>query len=215
MHTIERFICSKIKNEKLTKAEIVKRIGYRNISKGLRHFDDFLKGNFQNRFILKNLITALGLTPEEWNEVIQATNLEIEKEVQEEKLQEQLSFKPFIYCQTERSRPGQIFIAAMLRVDLFRIIKLPENFRSLCEADKTELRKELIIKKLSAYDGCVPTFGKITAFVQKLDYYDEISDRDVFDLNGDLMLNADYALKDIKKGKFSLNYKNRDLLPLF
>jgi len=55
MYAIHRFLQETMKQKKISKKELVQRLGYNNISKGIRRIDEFLEKATPNEYIVKTM----------------------------------------------------------------------------------------------------------------------------------------------------------------
>ena len=90
----------------LSRSELVRRCGYKNISKGLRRLDQVYAGDFDGAAaFLRGLPEALTLPPETIQEAIEATTRQIAAEAD---ALFRASFKPAAYFLGSSNRPSQI-----------------------------------------------------------------------------------------------------------
>jgi len=208
-----------MQEKQISRVEFVNRIGYHNIAKGLRRFDEFIKENNFNKMILDNLHLALDESIEIVDCKFNETKIEIQKDIDAAKsLQEEFerkSFVPFLYCHTERRVPSPIFVCVVLGADRIKVQKLPHNYNLLSVNDQEILRKELIAKLIEKYNGIIPTFGGIICFTLKRKYDDIEDEREVFDLNGILIPSPPAEYKKISIGSTSISIKGKDITQLF
>ncbi|HPD78154.1 MAG TPA: hypothetical protein PLH88_07010 [Spirochaetota bacterium] len=55
MYAIHRFLQETMKQKKISKKELAQRLGYNNISKGIRRIDEFLEKAPLNEYIVKTM----------------------------------------------------------------------------------------------------------------------------------------------------------------
>lgn len=92
----------------LSRSELVRRCGYKNISKGLRRLDQVYAGEFEKAgALLARLPDALDLPPETVKEAITATTRQIAAEAD---ARWRASFKPAAYLLGTSNRPSQIWM---------------------------------------------------------------------------------------------------------
>ncbi len=104
----------------LTKSELARRLGYRNIAKGLRRLDQVCDGRFEHaEALLKSLPDALAVDPVVVETAI-AETLEQQRRAQEREWR--AAFVPHAVILTERLTPEPIFVAAIIGVD--RILRI-------------------------------------------------------------------------------------------
>jgi transcriptional regulator with XRE-family HTH domain len=91
----------------LTRSSLVRRCGYRNISKGIRRLEQAYAGELTPAItLLRGLSKALDLSPEVVQRAIDETSQQIAAEAD---AVWRASFKPCAYFLGSSSRPSQIF----------------------------------------------------------------------------------------------------------
>jgi len=123
---ITTLITSRCQELGLTRAQLVKRTGYKDVSKGIRRLEELLLGELQsNKYLIQGLPAALDLAANVIARAIEKTRRQI---AQEEEAAWRASFKPHAIILTERKRPEPIFLAALIGVDrLLRVDFNPEG----------------------------------------------------------------------------------------
>lgn len=219
MYSIQKYVLRIMKEKRISKKELAKRLGYQNTSKGIRRFDSFISEDYYNKNFTGSLHLALEVPEEEIDSRLRETEQEIRKDIDEQKARktdiERRSFVPYLLCHTERRIPSPIFICAIMGSDRLKIQKLPLNFNSLSPEEKTAIRKKLIEETVNRFERGIPAFGQITFFTQRLEYDDEEDEREVYDLNGDQILDPDEKIKKIYEGKATLTCKGQSITGLF
>lgn len=213
MYEIEKYILEAMKARGLKKSDLVKRMGYKNVAKGIRHLDAFMECKNFNRFIRENLAGALGVPEGEVREVMERTRRELKLEREKQRDIERQNFTPFLFCHTEKRIPSPIFVAALAGSNRMKIIQLPENYNDLPEGEQENIRKTLIIDRMQHYKGTIPAFGAITGFTLKRFFDDDEDGREVYDIQGNPIPNPPPELKKIHKGKATLTLKGRNITP--
>lgn len=184
MYPIQDFILKRMSELNLTRSEVIRKIGYQNVSKGCVKFDLFMNENNFNQFISENLYKALETSPSVIKEKITETLNIIEIELEEKRKK---AYFPHLYAHTTNRIPSPIFICAMGGFDRFKIIPLPNDFNNLSETEQTDIIKEKINISLSKYEGNIPTFGKIEHYVLSRYYEENAQDRIAYDLEGNII----------------------------
>lgn len=205
-----------MKKKSISKAQLVSKLGYRNIGKGLRRFDGFLAGSEYNPMIINNLHKALDLPEEKILRKLAKTRKVITREREIEKLKRQRlelkQFVPFLICRTERRIPSPIFVCAMLRSDRMKYVYLPKDITSMTPDERDRICCELIKQKMIKTEGKIPAFGFITHFVLKLSYFDNENERMVYAIDGSPLPDADDEMKKLHDGQPSLSVGGHDIL---
>jgi len=158
-----------------TKAQLIARLGYRNIAKGLSRLDQVCRGEFNKAdFLLSGLARGLNLEPSQIEEARVAT---VQERTQRQEAEEAHSFRPHAIFLTEHRVPTQIVIAGIIGADRQRYVYFdddaaPETFRDTV---------------LGAMPSAIPTFGRVQGFVinYRLDHAVE------YDLSGNVVTDYD------------------------
>ena len=106
----------------LRPTELVRRCGYKNISKGLRRLESVTQGCFKgNEALIQALPSAMEVAADVVKEAVSGTQRQI---YEANEAAWRVAFRPHAVILTEKDRPEQIFVAAiigverLLRVDL-------------------------------------------------------------------------------------------------
>ncbi len=219
MYSIQKYVKSKMKEKGIKKAELVKRTGYSNISRGCNRFDSFMKGESYPDIFMKNLAASLDVPQEELNEVIEKSKIEIQEDIERKRERQndidRRNFSPYLYCHTERKIPSPIFVCAVTGADRMKKIMLPEYFTILSDEERDAQRRELIKRTMKSYEGKIPGFGNILCFTEKLIFNDNEHELRVYNLKGDLIENPPPEFKKIYEGTTTLEHKGRDITRFF
>jgi hypothetical protein len=99
----------------LTRRDVVRRAGYRNVSKGLRRLDELLSGEWRKaRGLIDRLPAALDMPAETVNEAVSETDRQMRAA---EDAAWRSAFNPHAIILTEHTRPTQITLAAICGAD--------------------------------------------------------------------------------------------------
>lgn len=137
----------------LTKRELIVRLGYKNVSKGLNRLHQLYQGEFgYDDFLLARLPEALQMAP---SDLRAAKTKAVQNAALEARRQELRRFKPHAVFLTEHRIPSQIVIAAIIGADRHRYMFFdyktdPRSFRSIV---------------LEAMPASIPMFGRVVGFV--------------------------------------------------
>jgi hypothetical protein len=146
----------------MRKVELVKRLGYANINIGLRNYEDFLDGEFDQPFILDNLSTVLVIDPKVLDRAIaKAKRSDIIEELIGSMHEAQCwarNFRMHAIINTELYCPSPIFAAAMFDAAQLKVIYL-DSKRHAATYIQQALRE--LPNRLDA-QGNIPTFGEPT-----------------------------------------------------
>jgi hypothetical protein len=164
---IAALIESRSRDLALSRAELVRRAGFKNIAKGMRRLDSLLAGDLETtRELIHGLATALGVPKSMVDRAFQETRRQIERAEQEEAEKQDAAwraeFKPPAIIVTERTRPQPIFVAALIGVDNLLRLDFETGGNPLRFVKKAQQELE---QRLSRWKGTIPAFGRPTGFV--------------------------------------------------
>jgi hypothetical protein len=143
----------------ITTAEIARRVGYRNIGKGMRRINELCRGDFRAaQFIVGALPRALELPEDEVRRAVQATEDELDAgeraRIEEEERRYRATFRPHALWVTERLIPRPIFVAAFLGV---------ENLLRF-DLDMEQGEETFVAQAIAANRSWAGPFGKVVGF---------------------------------------------------
>jgi hypothetical protein len=170
----------------LSRGEFAKRLGYKNIAKGIRRIDDLCDGDIEGtKQFLDVLPQALETSAETVKGALDQTVRELElAEQQEAEARDKIwleNFRPHAIILTERTVPSPIFVAALFGVEkLLRI-----------DLDPTQRPVSFVRQVLDRLPEGVPAFGKPIGFV--INYSPDNAIR--FDRNGQPIAMLDKAAR--------------------
>ena len=183
---IAALIRSRLTELGLSHGEFVKRLGYKNIAKGIRRIDVLCEGNIEGtKHFIDVLPQALETSAEIVTLALDQTVREIElAEQQEAEAHDKLwreNFCPHAIVLTERTVPSPIFVAAIIGIEkLLRI-----------DLDATQGPVSFVRQVLDRLPEGVPAFGKPIGFV--INYSPDNAVR--FDSNGQPIAILDKAVR--------------------
>jgi hypothetical protein len=196
---IATLIRSRMTELGLSRGEFAKRLGYKNIAKGIRRIDALCDGDIEGtKQFLDTLPQALQMSAETVKLALDQTVREIElAEKQEAEASDKIwreNFRPHAIILTERTVPSPIFVAAIIGVDkLLRI-----------DLDPTQGPVSFVRQALDRLPEGVPAFGKTIGFV--INYSPDKAVR--FDQNGQPIAILDKA---VRKGAAVLRLGGRQV----
>jgi hypothetical protein len=183
---IATLIRSRMTELGLSRGELAKRLGYKNLPKGIRRIDVLCDGDLEGtKQFLDALPQALETSAETVKLALEETVREIELvERQEAEARDKIwreNFRPHAIILTERSVPSPIFVAAIIGVEkLLRI-----------DLDATQGPMSFVRHVLNRLPEEVPAFGKPIGFV--INYSPDQAVR--FDRNGQPIAMLDKAVR--------------------
>mgnify|MGYP001812682981 CR=1 FL=1 len=182
---IEKLVRERTMELGLRPTEVVRRAGYKNVSKGLRRLSELCEGNFDSsRGLITKLPNALELTSGDVRKAVRQSRQQI-AEAEEKRWRSE--FAPHAVILTERTRPQPLFIAAMIGIaELKRVDFIPGS------SPVTYIRQALegVRMKLRRWGhGQLPSFGRSTGII--VSYTPDWPVR--LDLNGEALESLDTA----------------------
>jgi hypothetical protein len=144
----------------ISRGELAKRFGYKNLAKGIRRIDALCDGDLERTKHLFGLLPqALETSPESVKLALEESFREIKSaQEQEAEAREKLwrqNFRPHVIIVTERTIPSPIFVAAILGVEkLLRI-----------DLDLTRRPVSFVEQAFERLPEGVIAFGRTTGFV--------------------------------------------------
>jgi len=157
---IATLIQSRMTELGLSRGEFAKRLGYRNIAKGIRRIDALCEGDIKGtKQFLDVLPQALETSADTVKRALEQTVRDIElAQTQEAEVRDKIwreIFYPHAIILTERTVPSPIFVAALIGVEkLLRI-----------DLDLTQGPVSFVRQVLARLPEGVPAFGKPIGFV--------------------------------------------------
>jgi hypothetical protein len=183
---IATLIQSRMTELGLSRGEFAKRLGYKNIAKGIRRIDALCDGDLEGtKQFLDVLPQALETSADTVKRALEETVREIELvERQEAETRDKIwreNFRPHAIILTEKTVPSPIFVAALIGVEkLLRI-----------DLDATQGPVSFVRQVLDRLPEGVPAFGKPIGFV--INYSPDQAVR--FDRNGQPIAILDKAVR--------------------
>ena len=171
MYAIGKLIYQTIDRDKQKKQEVVEKLGYKNISKGLRRLDDLIKSGSCHKEIHDRLPFALGVDAVLVKDAFEETKKQLQAEREE---CERKHFYPHIWIVHEQTRPNSITIVGLTGIHNWKEIKLPKNINQ----KEWSVQEEIVRKNIKEskpkliYHGSM--FGKVTEYIYRQTYEDSI-----------------------------------------
>jgi hypothetical protein len=115
---IQILICGRCRELSLSRSELVRRCGYRNITKGIRRLEELLAGDLQRTTsLLSGLAIALELSPDVVQRALNATQQQLEERASRTAMEAEAAwraaFKPHGILLGTDTRPSQALIFAI------------------------------------------------------------------------------------------------------
>jgi hypothetical protein len=143
----------------ITIADLARRVGYRNIGKGVRRINELCRGDFRAaEFIVGALPHALELPEDDVRRAIHATEDELDARerawIEEEVRGYRAAFRPHVLWVTEKLIPRPIFVAASIGV---------ENLLRF-DLDMEQGEETFVAQAIAANPSWAGPFGKVAGF---------------------------------------------------
>ena len=190
-YPIGRFILERALALGISRSELVHRLGYRQIGNGPRALAEMLTTGTIPPQIAKHLADALQVEDAIIAAVVSATARQQQDEASQRILAREVAYRtafgPHLRCETTRTIPEPLFIAALLGTARLRHVEVSSKIWNASADDRDRLAKRAIQDHYGERDGYVPAFGAIVSytFVTMPGY---LADYGLpFDTNGDRM----------------------------
>jgi hypothetical protein len=168
-YPVGRFILDHARALGMSRSDLVRRLGYRNIAGGHKALSMALLSGVVASQIEDHLASALEADETLVGAVIGGTTQQKRDEARRLRIESEQayrdSFRPHLQVQTERCVPSPIFVAALLTVARLRIIRLPDEGIAADHDARDRIIKTLILDHWRETGGDAPAFGAITGYV--------------------------------------------------
>jgi len=178
MYPISALILRYTSRSKKEKLNIVNKLGYKNLNKGLRRLDHLIQTGQCPDSVREKLPSVLGIDTSTIQEAFEATLAQQQDEKEKARRarddHERKTFRPHLWVIHEREDPpvGSISIVAFIGIDHWKVITLPDDIASLRWSDQCcTIRKEIREHQSQEYvDRSM--FGKVTGYLYRKTYED-------------------------------------------
>ncbi|MBU3679808.1 MAG: hypothetical protein FGM32_09420 [Candidatus Kapabacteria bacterium] len=128
---LQAYLAQQCATNGIRRGQIPSLLGFSNSAKALRRYDRLLQGGLEDVDLVARIRACPLLAGERFDEVLEDTRRFIEASRREKALAAELraraEFVPHLWVIHERSIPSPIFVVAMLGVDTFKRVELPEK----------------------------------------------------------------------------------------
>jgi hypothetical protein len=167
-YPIGRFILERSRALGISRTELVRRLGYRQIGNGHRALAEMLTTGTSPPQIAKHLADALLADEATVAAVMAATARQRQDEACQRILVRETSyrttFKPHVRCETEREIPEPLFVAALLTSARLRLVQVCAETWHASADERDRLLKRAIQDHYREHRGHVPSFGAIVGY---------------------------------------------------
>lgn len=193
----------------LTRADLIRRTRYKDVTKGMRRLEELCEGDLRRgQGLVKMLPAALGLpaemvegaVKETWNQLVEADR----RAAEEKEARWRAAFEPHAIILTEKRVPEPIFVAGLIGIE--RLLRVDLDLA----ADRSSYVYQAlngIRAKLERWQSdMLPAFGRPTGVV--VNYAPEWAVR--YDLEGNAL---EFLPKARRPGEATLSVGGRELPP--
>jgi hypothetical protein len=167
----------------ISKRMLVQRLGFQNVSKGLRRLTVCIQQGACTHPLLKNLATALEVEQVVIDEAIRQTTTQVAEQQRQEAVRCEIKarqrFQPYIYVQSESHRPSFITGAAVMGMKM-KYLEVPNMIAALPLEEQLPHIQALIRWHYHETGGDCVLFGRITGFVYRWSFDESVA----FAING-------------------------------
>ena len=162
-NNVEHLVHGAMEKAPLTKNEVLRRMGYSNLNKGVRRLDQFLKGDMADKTFVMKLTEAINASLEEMQSAINSDQSRAWQRAEEHARK---NFKPYIFLQTTATRPSQICIYALTGgTRAHKMIAVSESLPNESWLKQIKIVRTLISEHIQNTKGVVPFFGKVSGYL--------------------------------------------------
>jgi hypothetical protein len=166
---VGRLIFDRARTLGLSRSDLVRRLGYRDVGKGHRVLSEILATGTVPPLAARKFANALEIDQEIVDAVILATTQKQHDTSRAKVLaQEEVyraDFQPHLQVQTERRVPSPIFVAAIMGVARLRIVRLPDEVLFVSQDGRDQIVKAAILEHYRRQGGQIAGFAAITGYV--------------------------------------------------
>jgi hypothetical protein len=188
-YPIGRFILDRAQALGMSRSELASRLGYRDIGKGHAALAKALTTGTVPSHMAKHLADGLEVDGIIVDEVVAATEQQQHDEACQHILARETAyraaFKPHLRCETARTIPEPIFVAALLGTARLRLVSVPDEIWHACADDRDRLVKQAIQDYHREHGGYVPAFGAVVGYTAVMMAGYRVDFGLPYDLNGD------------------------------
>lgn len=180
-YAIGRLVLREMERQKLSVADLVRRLGYTNISKGCRRIQGLLRTGF-DPILVPELARALCIDQRAVDDALMETDAEIAREHDEARQRrddhERETFRPYILVETEgRGRQG---LFAAITFGKLKHIPVPDAVSRMLLDEQIAWARRTAVEHFARHGGEVEAFGAISGYVYRRSFEDAIR----FNLSG-------------------------------
>jgi hypothetical protein len=188
-YPLGRFILDRAQALGLSRTELVRRLGYRDVGNGHRALGEMLTTGTVPPQIAKHLADALRVDEKLVVTVVSATARQQQDEASQRTLARETAFRtafqPHLLCETERAIPEPLFVAALLTSARLRLVPVCSETWQVSADERDRQLKAAIREHYREHRGHVPSFGAIVGYTVVVMAGYRLDFGLPYDLNGD------------------------------
>ena len=176
MNALQILVNETMATKGLRKAQIVSLLGFKNIAKGIRRFDAFVKDGIDSPGLLHRLPSALGLPAETVHAAYEQMLDQMRTEAETQRTAQSGTASSRVPPTRPRQNgahycPSPIFVVAMTGgPDRWLRISLPEEITALPEHSQIEQVAEIIRQHHAERKGWAGPFGSIIGYYYRSEF---------------------------------------------
>ena len=167
-YPIGRFILERARALGLTRSDLARSLGYRDLGDAHKALASALKTGTVPAHMRKHLSSALESDEAVVDSVIESTSRQRQDEWRARLLAKETErlarFQPHLRTETARTIPEPIFIAALMGTARFRLVEVPSEIWEASADDRNRLVKQAIRDHYRAHKAHVVPFGAILSY---------------------------------------------------
>ncbi|PWC83377.1 hypothetical protein [Azospirillum sp. TSO5] len=181
-YAVGQLILAEMNRQGLSRADFARRLGYTNITKGLRRVD-LLLDTGEEPMLIPKLASGLGIDQAVVDQAVAATQEELAlaraRAARQREKRDRATFHQYVLVETDRRVPDPIFVAVMA-YDALKRIDLPDEVAQSTLNERIAWASRSVSAHHQRCHGHVTAFGAVTGYALRHTY-----DRTIlFDING-------------------------------
>jgi hypothetical protein len=167
-YPISRLLVNRARALGLTRGDLARRLGYRDLSDAHRALANALKTATLPAHMRKHIAGALELDEAVIDSVVESTSRQRQDEWRASLLAEEKEhmarFQPHLRTETARTVPQPIFVAALIGTARLRLVEVPSEIWDASADERHRLLKQVIRDHYRAHKAHVVPFGAILSY---------------------------------------------------
>ena len=164
-YRISQLIYRAFQESGLKRSHFIARLGYRNITGGLRSFDAWLETGTGDPLLIERLVQSYGIDPSTVRQALAEADAQHKAEyaeaVRRQEQWDQEHFRQFVFVETPSGAVQSSFTVAAIVAPALKLISLPDGLIAKPESAQIEYVADLIRTHFNAHGGALSLFGSI------------------------------------------------------